>query len=156
MNTLFKSYFDEPANPEYDRSETSKLNAGTRTLSSKLTDFYVRKDKSVLLGDIKGVLKYILDKPQLHVSFFDLIINDPLISKPYKKQFGLSNSHEYSDDEHLAEVFYSALTIAAYRPYYKDGKDYYADFYYENTTQADALFCSSNILHCLKIVSVWI
>ncbi len=145
VNTLFKSYFDDPANPEYDRSETSKLNAGTRTLSSKLTDFYVRKDKSVLLGDIKGMLKYILDKPQLHVSFFDLIINDPLISKPYKKQFGLSNSREYSDDEHLAEVFYSALTIAAYRPYYKDGKDYYADFYYDNTTQADALFSNSKL-----------
>ena len=116
VDMLFKSYFNDPTSPEYDRSEPSKLNKGTRTLSSNITDFYVRKDKSVLLGDIKGVLKYILDKPQLHVSFFDLIINDPLISKPYKKQFALNNSREYSDDEHLAEVFYTAVTIAAYRP----------------------------------------
>lgn len=145
VDMLFKSYFNDPTSPEYDRSEPSKLNKGTRTLSSNITDFYVRKDKSVLLGDIKGVLKYILDKPQLHVSFFDLIINDPLISKPYKKQFALNNSREYSDNEHLAEVFYTAVTIAAYRPYYKDGKDYYADFYYENITQADSIFSNSKL-----------
>lgn len=56
VDMLFKSYFNDPTSPEYDRSEPSKLNKGTRTLSSNITDFYVRKDKSVLLGDIKGVL----------------------------------------------------------------------------------------------------
>ena len=140
VDMLFKSYFNDPTSPEYDRSEPSKLNKGTRTLSSNITDFYVRKDKSVLLGDIKGMLKYILDKPQLHVSFFDLIINDPLISKPYKKQFALNHSREYSDDEHLAEVFYSAVTIAAYRPYYKVDKNWYADYYYDTNSNSDGLF----------------
>ena len=140
VDMLFKSYFNDPTSPEYDRSEPSKLNKGTRTLSSNITDFYVRKDKSVLLGDIKGMLKYILDKPQLHVSFFDLIINDPLISKPYKKQFALNNTHEYSDDEHLAEVFYTAVTIAAYRPYYKVDKYWYADYYYDTNSNSDGLF----------------
>ena len=140
IDMLFKSYFSDPTSPEYDRSEPSKLNTGTRTLSSNITDFYLRKDKSVLLGDIKAMLKYILDKPQLHVSLFDLIINDPLISKPYKKQFALHNSRNYSDDEQLAEVFYTAVTIAAYRPYYKDGKYYHADYYYENNDNTDALF----------------
>lgn len=140
VDMLFKSYFNDPTSPEYDRSEPSKLNKGTRTLSSNITDFYVRKDKSVLLGDIKGMLKYILDKPQLHVSFFDLIINDPLISKPYKKQFALNNTREYSDDEHLAEVFYTAVTIAAYRPYYKDGNFWYADYYYEQGSASKDLF----------------
>ena len=38
VDMLFKSYFDDPTSPEYDRSEPSKLNAGTRTLSSKITD----------------------------------------------------------------------------------------------------------------------
>ncbi len=140
VDMLFKSYFNDPTSPEYDRSEPSKLNKGTRTLSSNITDFYVRKDKSVLLGDIKGMLKYILDKPQLHVSFFDLIINDPLISKPYKKQFALNHSREYSDDEHLAEVFYIAVTIAAYRPYYKVDKYWYADYYYDTNSNSDGLF----------------
>ena len=140
VDMMFKSYFNDPTSPEYDRSEPSKLNKGTRTLSSNITDFYVRKDKSVLLGDIKGMLKYILDKPQLHVSFFALIINDPLISKPYKKQFALNNSREYSDDEHLAEVFYTAVTIAAYRPYYKVDKYWYADYYYDPNSNSEGLF----------------
>ena len=91
VDMLFKSYFNDPTSPEYDRSEPSKLNKGTRTLSSNITDFYVRKDKSVLLGDIKGMLKYILDKPQLHVSFFDLIINDPLISNSTFRSLTLSS-----------------------------------------------------------------
>lgn len=140
IDMLFKSYFDDPTSPEYDRSEPSKLNAGTRTLSSNITDFYVRKDKAVLLGDIQRMLKYILDKPQLHVSFFDLIINDQLISKPFKKQFGLSNSREYSDDEHLAEVFYTAVTIAAYRPYYKVDKYWFADYYFDPNSNTGGLF----------------
>lgn len=144
ITQLFKSYFNSPG-ATYDRSDLNKINKGTRTLSSNLTDFYVRKDKSVLLGDIKGMLKYILDKPQLHVTFFDLIINDPLISKPYKKQFGLSNSRNYSDDEHLAEVFYTALFIAACRPYYKVDKLWYADYYYDNATQANELFSNSKL-----------
>ena len=44
VDMLFKSYFNDPTSPEYDRSEPSKLNKGTRTLSSNITDFYVRKD----------------------------------------------------------------------------------------------------------------
>lgn len=131
IDMLFKSYFADGINA-YDRSEPSKLHSGTRTLSSNITDFYLRRDKSVLFGDVKRMLNYILDKPQLHVSFFDLIINDPLISKPYKKQFGMSNSRGYSDDEHLAEVFYTAVFISAYRRYYKNNGYWYADYYYQN------------------------
>jgi len=143
INQLFKSYFEAPTSLEYDRSEPSKLHSGTRILSSKLTDFYIRKDKSVLLGDIKDMLKYILDKSQLHVSLFDLVMNDTLISKPFKKQFGNNNSRNYSDDEHLAEVFYTALFIAAYRPYYKDNGTFHADYYFEDNNNTDGLFSNA-------------
>lgn len=145
LNALFSSYLTDSGVTAFHPSESSKLSSGTRVATAKISEYYLKAERSVMIGDIKILLNYFFDKEKLYQSLYSLILNDSLLSKKYKKSVIRKYQPEYTDDSAMADLIYDAVYIAVIRPYSKTDDGYLVKSYF-NPDKPDEKFFNHKLV----------
>ena len=144
MNALFASYLCKTKKYYFDDTNISKMLSGINRVTPEMSGFYLNADRKILCGDIRVLLQYIFDKPNLQKELYELIQYDDTLSVPMRKNVLSRVSPQYRDDEALVNIIYEAVYIAVTRKYENDGNGYVAMKYTSDITPVgDALFSNS-------------
>ena len=144
MNSLFAAFLRDTKKYSFDDTIISKMLSGINRVTPEMSGFYLNADRKILCGDIRVLIQYIFDKPNLQKELYELIQYDDTLSVPMRKNILSRVSPQYRDDEALVNIIYEAVYIAVTRKYENDGNGYVAMKYTSDITPVgDALFSNS-------------
>lgn len=144
MNSLFAAFLRDTKKYSFDDTIISKMLSGINRVTPEMSGFYLNADRRILCGDIRVLIQYIFDKPNLQKELYELIQYDDTLSVPMRKNVLSRVSSQYRDDEALVNIIYEAVYIAVTRKYENDGNGYVAMKYTSDITPVgDALFSNS-------------
>ena len=145
LNMLLGSYLANVHLYAFERPVTSKLHSGKIRIDPAMSEFYVNSDRSVLCKDIKELLQYIFDKPNIYKELYELIQYDETLSVPMRKNILEQLPMQYFDDTSLVNLIYEAVYISVTRQYENNGTAYVAVRYAnDNSLISDVLFANSD------------